>query len=249
MKRVASIPRVHLGNALYDPSIAISGSKRLTLDSQDMFVCKTRPLPDLTGRENGLFTVRVPRAYLATSDMHTFGKRSLFGGLEQICRSRAVWGTGIYTDDSDVVAAAVHAGWIRGDFGLASATLDSMHENDATAPETSASKLEQAPERPVCIPRDMDMHITILILPALEAYVSTNMHNIASRSWGSDHDGMSFKINSIEFRDEPRQSRFTGRDAQSRRDRLRCRLQSRLEVSRTSISLKANVAPRSLLQA
>ncbi|KAI5286775.1 hypothetical protein KEM52_001868, partial [Ascosphaera acerosa] len=52
--------------------------------------------------ENCTVTVRVPRWHLAA------GKR------EEICYRRALWGTGVYTDDSDPVAAAIHSGFLRG---------------------------------------------------------------------------------------------------------------------------------------
>ena len=51
-------------------------------------------------------------------------------------------------------------------------------------------------------PKDRDLHLTLLILPPLKIYASTVAHGIKSRLWGRDHDGMSFKIEKMEWVNE-----------------------------------------------
>jgi hypothetical protein len=58
----------------------------------------------IRGKENCTLTVKVSRAHL-TRDAR-----------EEITSRRALWGTEVYSDDSDVVAACIHGGWIRGEW-------------------------------------------------------------------------------------------------------------------------------------
>ena len=55
---------------------------------------------------------------------------------------------------------------------------------------------------PVSAPLAQDMHITIVILPALQQYASRIAHGVKSRAWGPNHDGLSFRIEKIAFLDE-----------------------------------------------
>jgi len=176
-------------------------------------------------KPHSLFTVRVPREYLSRVEA---SDDVVSGGLEGICNRRAIWGTEIYTDDSDVVAAAVHSGWIRGDFGIFDDDLrdifpDEFDEkshivNDDTK---SLENLERKPVKPVNIPERKDMHITVLLLPGLERYTSTNMHHVTSRSWDDGHDGLSFAIWKIKFVDESRANRYMDRKGKARKDGLK----------------------------
>ncbi|KAK4130797.1 hypothetical protein BT67DRAFT_458444 [Trichocladium antarcticum] len=45
------------------------------------------------------------------------GKKHLTpASREEITRRRALWGTDVYTDDSDVISACIYAGWIRSEW-------------------------------------------------------------------------------------------------------------------------------------
>jgi hypothetical protein len=143
--------------------------------------------------------------------------------LEEICRRRQLWGTDVYTDDTDVVAAAVHSGWLKGDFGDANNDLRELcgNESEQDEPrEESHSTLAIRPRKPVKVPRDHDAHITLLLLPPLEFYHSTTQHYIRSREWKDTHDGMSFMIHRIEFVDEGSTSRNVERSVKARKQRL-----------------------------
>ena len=150
-------------------------------------------IPPQFGKENCTLTIRVPRFYLLRSNLvHTTARR-------------AVWGTDIYTDDSDPLCAAIHAGWIRGAWhdGIDVSMLEPELKNvslGADSTNTNDTNLEAPPsDSPLSIPIGKDMYITILILPALQVYSSRIVRGLKSRAWGGDHDGLSFKIEKIAF--------------------------------------------------
>lgn len=65
------------------------------------------------------------------------------------------------------------------------------------------------------------MHLTLLILPPLERYGSSVWHGIKSRAWGGNHDGMSFKIEHVEFVDEGFEGRYEERGTAAKRRRVK----------------------------
>lgn len=238
--------RHHLGTSLYTSSVSLKSSKRILYDFTKAFNTTPTPLPlDLQGKENCTLTIRVPRAYIRSSDAPA-SKEVLAGGLLAICRRRALWGTDVYTDDSDVVAAAIHSGWLAPDFGEWAADYKTLFPDrgpevpvsgaDDGGPATTDSsvppmtELSSKPDRPVAIPRDREAHITVLILPALDNYASTSRNGMLSRAWGRDHDGVSFRVLGIKFVDEPFASRGAARGAVERKERLRVRCAERAVV-------------------
>lgn len=153
-------------------------------------------------------TIRIPRFYL------TKNKR------EQVCLRRAVWGTDVYSDDTDPLAAAIHAGWIRGEWGdsIDASMLDSNTVNGTA--DTKQTEYTTLPSSPMLPPAGKDLHLTILILPALENYSSRVSHGIRSRPWGNDHDGLSYRIERIAWVDE-KASQGEERGGEAKRKRLR----------------------------
>jgi len=127
--------------------------------------------------------------------------------VEEITSRRAVWGTEIYTDDSDVVAACIHGGWIRGEWPEG-VDIDGLDLDEGTgspgSKETKGRKtnghkdlvdspthqliphmLTEPPKTgPVPVPENRDLHVTIVILPLLEKYASTVRFGIKSREFG-----------------------------------------------------------------
>ncbi|KAI5310525.1 hypothetical protein KEM55_005844, partial [Ascosphaera atra] len=89
------------------PSLRSSSALYQSVYSYDKFgyTSTPRPLPRFYGHENCTFDVRVPRWFLADARR------------EEVCHRRALWGTGVYTDDSDPLAAAMHSGFVRGCWG------------------------------------------------------------------------------------------------------------------------------------
>lgn len=186
---VESHPRRHLGSILYNPSPEIPRVISSQI-SKNGAMTKPKLLPRFEGKENCTITIRIPRYYLTDAER------------EKICSRRVVWGVDVYSDDSDPLAAAIHSGWILGEWGEG---IDaSMLESDqARKPSTEAGKDKAAstelvyltrPSEPLKPMAGKDLHLTLLILPTLQSYASHVRHGIKSRAWGSTHDGMSFRI-------------------------------------------------------
>jgi hypothetical protein len=219
-----------------------------------------KPIPNFAGQENSTYMIRVPRWYIARS------KEEIEAGelnrLEEICKRRQVFGTDIYTDDSDVVAAAVHSGWLKGDFGDWNEDLeevcrdedpalqpqDKEKEKDDAPPklqngtltkDESPLSLPSKPPKPVTPPSNYDAHITILVLPPLESYASTSQNHILSREWSknSPHDGMSFAIHRIDFVNEGAAGRSLPRGAKARKARMAAEEGKRQEAARALLGL------------
>lgn len=104
LKSVSHLPRYHLGSTLYAPRIEMPSSRAPPESSKFGYNSTPVPIPRFDGKENCTFTIRVPRFRIDSSHR------------EEICARRALWGTGVYTDDSDPVAAAIHSGFIRGEW-------------------------------------------------------------------------------------------------------------------------------------
>ncbi|KAI1859881.1 uncharacterized protein JN550_011800 [Neoarthrinium moseri] len=216
-------PRKHLGDVVYSVSLS---KEKFTTHSKDGYRSNPKPLPmDLIkDNENSTLTVKVPRANLDPT------------AREEITKRCAVWGTDVYTDDSDVIAACIHSGWFRGEWGsdvdVALLELDKptpkSKRGGATAIEKKPQDVLQAPPTtgPMHVPPNRDLHVTILILPSLDIYRGTTMHGLRSRDWGGSshgrritHDGLSFKIMEVRWVDGAApQSRLRGK---ARRERIR----------------------------
>lgn len=188
---------------------------------------KPEPLPRFDeDRANCTFTMRVPRTYLTPE------KR------EEICRRRFLWGVDVYTDDSDALATAIHAGWIRGEWShdVDEEMLELTGESNGSGEKASRGRKVQAqpemeipdimneplPTGPIVPPKDLDAHITLLLLPPLEKYASVTRNGLKSREWGGNHDGLSFMVLRIEWVDEGiwDGGRTEERSGKARRQRL-----------------------------
>lgn len=218
MNECANKPRKHLGSQLYTTEVSKPPATTTPVDARIKFSSKMKPIPVFLGQENCTFTVRVPRYYLTPSAPGS----DRVSSLEEICKHRQLWGTDIYTDDSDVVAAAVHSGWVKGDFGEYNEDLHEVCDNSSERDggEEVPLSLEARPQRPVKVPPGHDAHITLLILPPLQSYAATNQHHVLSRDWKETHDGMSYMIHSIDFVDEGASSRFVERSGAARKNRI-----------------------------
>ncbi|KAJ5223857.1 hypothetical protein N7468_008399 [Penicillium chermesinum] len=221
---VAHLPRHHLGSTLYNPRVNPPSAKASPESAKFGYTTTPLPLPRLEQRENCTFTVRVPRFRIDHSHR------------EEICARRALWGTGVYTDDSDPVAAAIHSGFIRGAWGedVDESMLDLEIKDDyqhAPRPKAAAQngtdkeESESGPRLPPVPPGDKDLHITLLVLPRLEQYDSTVLFGIKSRKWDGRHDGMSFKVHAVDWVDDG-VGRGEERNGEARRKRLRTLMQT-----------------------
>lgn len=220
LQSVAKLPREHLGEVVYDPKLSPARRQdpRTKRPPRQPFKSTPRPLPwDLIqGKENCTLTMKISKGHLTPE------------AREEITTRRALWGTDIYTDDSDVIAACIHAGWFRGEWapdvdtsflGLdeavanASDILTKMANGPRTIRDEAGSEVytEPPPNGPMAVPANRDLHVTLLILPKLDKYTSTTRFGIMSREWGSvleegdgiysrsSHDGLSFAIMDIRW--------------------------------------------------
>jgi len=222
LETIRDVPRRHLGSTLYSPSLESSLSPA-TYDSRSHYTTAPYTIPRCEGKENCTLTVRIPRFYLSKEER------------ERVCLGRAVWGTDIYTDDSDPLAAAIHAGWIRGEWGdgIDFSMLELNPGNDSDTKDTIFTSVPATPMLPL---PGKDLHLTLVILPALQNYTSHVVHGVRSRHWGSDHDGLSYRIDKIAWVDE-KAGRGEERDGESRHKRLKTATGSRATVPPVRLGL------------
>jgi hypothetical protein len=161
---------------------------------------------------------------------------------EEITARAYLWGTDVYTDDSDVVAACIHGGWIKGEWTDDVDTT--MLDLDPNAGEGGKRKTKVAmteppsresegvivsppPSGPMDIPMNRDLHVNLLILPRLLRYSACTRYGLSSREFGgqyggrhSVHDGLSYMIKSIRWVENGAQpqARLRGK---ARRERMR----------------------------
>ncbi len=233
---VAKRPRYYLGDVVYQPKLkAARMQDPLTgLPPRFPYSSTPKPLPMdmIQGKENCTLTVKVSKVYLTSSSR------------EEITHRRALWGTDVYTDDSDVVAACIHGGWLRGEWHEDVDTdyldLDEGIGPGPRPPRGNSHKWHRRPvpahmtepplTGPVIVPDGKDLHVHLLVLPLLEKYASTTRFGIQSREWGSKqdghqpHDGLSFMVESISWvtNGAGAQSRLRGK---ARRERMRQAMQ------------------------
>jgi len=153
----------------------------------------------------------------------------------------------------------VHSGWLKGDFGDWNDDLDVMDDEEHKGikipnlerEDGGSMLLQERPQRPISIPEHWDAHVTVLILPALESYASTNRHHLMSREWAgrskgeAAHDGMSFMIHRIEFVDEGSEVKID-RNARGRKARMAIEERKRREAADALALMYAGGAGRSM---
>ncbi|KAK9473570.1 histone deacetylation protein Rxt3-domain-containing protein, partial [Dipodascopsis tothii] len=169
-------PRLHLGSLVYTPTPDSAKYVRPAPTYGDLV---TKSLLTVAGESliprglveaqiNAVLQIRIPYRFLnREKNPHVL--------------HRELWGTDIYTDDSDVVAALYHQGYLP-------------HR-----PAADESRPTAVPDTRVFYLKEADCVATIRILPRLERYVGSYKHELNSRSWLKGHDGMSFQIENVRF--------------------------------------------------
>lgn len=200
---LSSKPRHYLGSIIYHPTPTPKQGYSIT-----------QPLlPRFEGKENSIFQVRIPRRFLSEQQRR------------DVHRRRCVWGTEVYTDDSDVLGVLVHLGKVPGvlpdgvdsslvaEAGGRKIVMNGMTSASPRSPPISSpvkkkvngitngkADKQQAQDGPT-IPASKDLIVNLLILPTLEKYTGSTRNALKSRSWNTIHDGMSYSIWDMEWVD------------------------------------------------
>lgn len=213
------MPRRHLGTFKYDPTVSNPDSSKPGADRFDISV-RPNVIPsfDATDQVNCTYSIRVPKMWLQERERR------------MICRESFLWGSGIYTDDSDVMAAAMHSGFIKS--ALPEGTDRSLLDKIVKEQNTKIEGLTDVPDKPMVPEPNKDAIITCVVLPGLEQYAGSARYGLWSRAWpdektGSTHDGISFAIQKVEFVTGGVEARRVGRTGKERRERLKKELQDR----------------------
>ncbi|KAI9642805.1 hypothetical protein NHQ30_008538 [Ciborinia camelliae] len=198
-------PRAHLGHEYYQPNLKLyrsSSSDRLPYNRG--FASTNRAFPNFEGKVNCTYTIKVSRTHLKPKSR------------EEITYRKNVWGTDVYSDDSDVVAACIHQGWFCGkwakDVDVKLLNLYPSDEGISVEPELDIlvdgpdEFFDRPPARgPMPVRSNRDLHVTVLVLDCLDKYSSKVRFGIKSREWGGDHttahDGLSYLIMNIKWVD------------------------------------------------
>lgn len=238
LKAVSSNPRRHLGSYVYSPQISIkdaevtgqSGTVGSGVNGKLHISIRPNLLPAFADPEqlNCTYTVRVSRMWLRHAER------------EAIRAERRLWGLGIYTDDSDPVAAAMHAGFIKTAFAKDVDTNQLEEISRQYDPVIDGGQENLPSDGPVEPPADKDCHITLLVLPRLERYQGRGRHGLVSRTWGEvshhpqqhhdgkeegeaeevPHDGVSYMVLNVKWVNEGKGDRGQGRTGKERKARL-----------------------------
>ncbi|KAJ2963546.1 hypothetical protein NQZ79_g1434 [Umbelopsis isabellina] len=139
-------------------------------------------LPVLENQENAILEVRIPSWCLTYEN--------------KMVKKRALWGTDIYTDDSDIVAMILHTGQYDASYQEPQVKLNSdvLLAMSGTAAVVEPRRLEMDKNIP-----DHDVSVMLRVLPKLQRYTSTIRHHLKSRQWGGNHDGMSIYVEKVEL--------------------------------------------------
>ncbi len=133
---------------------------------------------------NCLITIRIEKKFL------NFNNENVL--------KRKLWGTEIYTDDSNLIAVLYHMGYLWDINNNNNKNDDDDDDDDDSEINHDTRKVNKGEEfRGIG-----DCIVTIQILPRLKSYIGCFKNGINSRNWKTNHDGSSFKIYNVEFRPE-----------------------------------------------
>jgi len=210
-------PRRHLGTFQYDADILLPENSKAGNDEYELCIKPKLPQSfDDVADLNCTYTIHISKSWLQERE------RKL------ISSTRNLWGTGIYTDDTDPVAAAMHMGWVKPAFNNVDESLLQKIVHDQN-PKIEISKDLKPPAQPINISKGKDLKITCVVMPLLERYEETTRFGVRSRAWpeGAEttpHDGVSFSILKVEVVETGPLERKIGRTGASRRAFLHAQL-------------------------
>lgn len=238
MSQVVRKPRRHLGTFQYEPEVLVPENV-VTTDAELDICVKPKLLPSFSGSDdlNCTYTIHVSKTWLQDRERRL------------ICSTRNLWGTGIYTDDSDPLAAAMHMGWIKPSFNtnVDETLLKRIVHNQN--PKVDVAKEFKAPAQPIELPKGRDLKITLVVMPQLERYEETSRFGVQSRAWPESsehtpHDGISYSILKVEVLDVGPEERRLGRTGASRRARLKAQMEQRIRAAKLEEERVARLTKR-----
>lgn len=156
---------------------------------------------------------------------------------------RKLWGTDVYTDDSDVLAMCVHAGWVEGPSlesegipawvppGRAARAWNGLTGHSPPTGSAGSGKAKDGA-------RACDLSVILRIAPKLIAYKGCQRGGIKSRSWGNSHDGVSLVVESVELK-QPGYAQAKGRSAVKARIDQLARYRAAVEREPQNVGLVA----------
>ncbi|GAB5585835.1 hypothetical protein Unana1_00735 [Umbelopsis nana] len=138
-------------------------------------------LPILEGQENATLEMRIPSWWLTYDN--------------KMVKKRALWGTDIYTDDTDIVSMILHSGKYEASYQEPQVKLnnDVLLAMSGTAAVIEPRRVDIDQNIP-----DHDVSVTLRVLPKLLRYAGTIRHHLKSREWGGNHDGMSLYVEKVD---------------------------------------------------
>lgn len=196
-------PRCHLGSEYYQANLSLYRSNSTgEIPYNRAFAGTNKSSANFENLINCTFTIKISRVHLQPPSR------------AQITARKNLWGTDVYSDDSDIIAALIHQGWICGkwsdDIDVKLLDLYQADEGISVEPELDTMAdgpdefFEHPPARgPMPVRNNRDLHVTVLVLGCLDKYFSTIRYGIKSREWGGKntraHDGLSYLIMNIRW--------------------------------------------------
>lgn len=106
--------------------------------------------------------------------------------------NREIWGTDVYTDDSDILLVLQHCGVLpasvpnKNRVNYRTRTPGNISNPDLVVGTVPEGNLE------------FEIQVDIILLPPLKSYASCTRNDITSREWtGQIHDGLSYAIHAV----------------------------------------------------
>ncbi|CDR43297.1 CYFA0S11e03488g1_1 [Cyberlindnera fabianii] len=194
----AKFPRRHIGSILYTPFPTKAGYKQLNITDplegiESLHESKKDDnkivplLPELRDHINSIVTVRVPSWQITELQNNKH------------YQERAIWGTDIYTDDSDILLILKHNGFLPQVDPELEGEEKTM-EKRTPGNKDNISNITQSVTnfRQFVNIIGGDVHVDLIVLPPLVEYAGTFRNGINSRAW-KGHDGMSLAIYGVRY--------------------------------------------------
>ncbi|KAK6360201.1 hypothetical protein TWF730_006351 [Orbilia blumenaviensis] len=187
--------RHHLGSMVYTPTML---KKSGTVKSYSH-------IPLFMERENCTYIIRIPWYCLSLEER------------ERVCKKRLLWGTEVYTDDSNILAVLVHLGYLPAvrdgaevveyasahDAVLARLSAPKRRVGAGRSREIAAAVMAEggAPKTSASFQERKDLLVKIVICGNLGEYRSVVKYGLKSRGWDGGHDGMGFMVENVKWVD------------------------------------------------